>query len=66
MEFAGKHMSGARHGAAEADFAEAHLEVLRDQKRMYLGSAMHWRGKSHRFWNQVTMPLRVMMKSPRL
>lgn len=57
IELTGKYLSEAEHGEAEADFAEAHLEVLRDRKRMYMGGPMHWRGKSHRIWNQVTMPL---------
>ncbi|MGO1120309.1 hypothetical protein ACTL6U_16505 [Rhodovibrionaceae bacterium A322] len=57
MDLTGGYIADGKHGYTEQAFIQAHLEVLREKKRLYLGGRIDWRDKDHQRWNQVIQPL---------
>lgn len=58
LDLKGKYIADGDHKETENPFIEAHLESMREHKRIYLGGTIDWRNKGFRKWNQVIQPLR--------
>ena len=57
LELTGKYIADGEHRDTENPFIEAHLEVIREGRPVYLGGTIDWRDKEFQRWNQVSLPL---------